>query len=346
VATILSEPTFPADLEAAALARLEARALVERYGSDTLSYFKLRPDTAYHFSADRRAFAGYAVVGSTLLVAGDPVGAPDAVDALIGELRELAGERGLRLGALGASEQAHERFRAAGLRTLYIGDEALVDTAAFTLEGRPIRKVRQSVSRLRRLGYSSELLAQADASDETLAELDTLRQRALHGARECSFAWSMEGIGGEHQRDCVVVIARDPDGAARGVLQFAPTYGRPALSLSIMRRDDDTPNGLMEYLVVTAIEQARDRGIAELSLNFAAFGRWVREPRSRVEWLGGRAAHVGSRFVQMESLYRFNAKFFPRWEPRYLVYDRRLGLLRTGLAAMRIEGQMSLPRRH
>jgi lysyl-tRNA synthetase class 2 len=141
------------------------------------------------------------------------------------------------------------------------------------------------------------------------------------------------------------VVARDADGAARAVLQFAPTYERAALSLSIMRRDAGTPNGLMEFLVVAAIEGAREHGIAELSLNFAAFGRWVREPRSRLEWLGGRLTHVGSRFVQMESLQRFNAKFFPRWEPRYLAYERRRGLMPVGLAAMRIEGQLPSLRR-
>ena len=149
----------------------------------------------------------------------------------------------------------------------------------------------------------------------------------------------MEGIGGDHQRDCVVVVARDAGGAARGVLQFAPTFGRPALSMSIMRRDAGTPNGLMEFLVVAAIGGARERGIAELSLNFAPFGRWIREPDTRLEWAGGRATHLASRFMQLETLQRFNMKFFPRWEPRYLMYDRRLGLVPVGVAAIRIEGK-------
>jgi lysyl-tRNA synthetase, class II len=34
------------------------------------------------------------------------------------------------------------------LRARYIGDEAIVDTSSFSLEGRAIQKVRQSVSRL------------------------------------------------------------------------------------------------------------------------------------------------------------------------------------------------------
>ena len=46
---------------------------------------------------------------------------------------------------------------------------------------------------------------------------------------------------------------------------------------------------------------------------------------------------------QIERLYRFNAKFFPRWEPRYVVYERRLGFPRVGLAALWAEGQLPKP---
>ena len=51
-------------------------------------------------------------------------------------------------------------------------------------------------------------------------------------------------------------------------------------------------------------------------------------------------------FFQIESLYRFNAKFFPRWEPRYLVYEGAFGLPARGLAAMWAEGQLPKPRRY
>ena len=113
-----------------------------------------------------------------------------------------------------------------------------------------------------------------------------------------------------------------------------------------MRRERDTINGLMEFLVVRAIEELRTRGVEELSLNFAAFARWMHDPGSRIERLLGRVVALGNPFFQIESLYRFNAKFGPHWSPRYLLYERPLGLPRVALATMLIEGQVPvLPRR-
>src|SRR5207244_9234423 len=123
-----------------------------------------------------------------------------------------------------------------------------------------------------------------------------------------------------------------------------PSYGRPAMSLSFMRRDRSTPNGLTEFLVVRAIELLRERGVEELSLNFAAFARVLHGPRGPLDWLLRAFVSLANPFFQIESLYRFNAKFFPRWEPRYVLYESMLGLPRVGLAALLAEGQLSLPR--
>jgi lysyl-tRNA synthetase class 2 len=110
-----------------------------------------------------------------------------------------------------------------------------------------------------------------------------------------------------------------------------------------MRRDRETPNGLTEFMVAKAIGELRGRGIAEVSLNFAAFARFLHSPRGRAQRLLRRALGWASLFFQIESLYRFNAKFFPRWEPRYLMYEGR-SLPRVTLAALWIEGQLPKPR--
>lgn len=154
---------------------------------------------------------------------------------------------------------------------------------------------------------------------------------------------ALDSIGGAHQRDTTVVIARDASGQIRGFLQFVPCYGRAAVSLAAMCRERDTPNGLTEYMVATAIGHFRDEGTAEVSLNFVVFARAMRVPAGRLERVFGRIlmSRLG-RGVQVASLHRFNAKFFPTWVPRDLWYEGRLGAARTGVAALLAEGQIPL----
>ncbi len=325
--------------------RRTAGELVRRHGADTLAYFKLRRDQHYLFSGDRRAFLGYRVESGVLLVSGDPVGPDDAIPGLLRELSLFAEVRGLRIAALGAGERLLPLWRQLGLRALYLGDEAVVETAAFSLDGRAIRKVRQSVSRLEKRGYAAELHELAELEEAQLVELERVSRSWRKGSPERGFAMSLDALRREDHGDSLVVVARDGDGAARGFLHFVPSYGRPAVSLSLMRREQDTPNGLTEFLVVKAIEALRALGVREVSLNFSVFARLIHEPKGSLDRVLGRALLFADAFFQIERIYRFNAKFFPRWEPRYLLYERRLCLPRVGLAALWAEGQLPKPGR-
>jgi hypothetical protein len=102
-----------------------------------------------------------------------------------------------------------------------------------------------------------------------------------------------------------------------------------------MRRAAKEPNGLTEALVVAAIGHARERGLRSVSLNFAGFAhvmaadaalsRSQRTLRFLLRLFHGR--------FQLERLVRFNGKFFPVWQPRYLIYD---GLGHLPLSALRV----------
>jgi lysyl-tRNA synthetase, class II len=326
--------------------RSAAAELVRAHGSDTLSFFKLRTDKHYFFSADRSAFVGYRVENGVLLLSGDPVGPEPALAGLLSELSGFAETRGLKLGVVGASERLCPLYEQLGLRTIYLGDEAIIELEQFSLEGRAIRKVRQSVSRLQKAGFSAELQEVPALDLATAQETEVVLERGREGAPERGFSMAMDAIQGAHDEDTLVVLARDESDPARpirGVLHFVPCYGRAAMSLSFMRRDPGTPNGLTEFMVVKAVELLRERGLSEISLNFAAFAKWMHSPERRSERALGKLITLGNPFFQIESLYRFNAKFFPRWEPRYLVYQGALGLPRTSIAAMWAEGQLWKP---
>jgi lysyl-tRNA synthetase class 2 len=324
--------------------RRAAAGLVREHGADTLSFFKLRKDKHYLFNAHRTAFVGYRIESGVLVISGDPVGEASGVAELLPEVVRFAETHGLRLSALGVSTEGRSLFEQAGLRALYMGDEAIVDSDRFTLEGRPIRKVRQSVTRLRKAGYRTEISELGSLPPDVVARLEEVARDWLGGAPERGFSMAMDSLRNPVSEDTLVVYAVDEGGTIRGFLHFVPTYGRDAVSLSYMRRQRETPNGLTEFLIAEGIEHLRARGVTEVSLNFAAFARLIRQPRGIVERAVGRALAIGDAWFQIERLYRFNAKFFPNWEPRYFMYERRLGLPRAGIAALWLEGQLPKPR--
>jgi lysyl-tRNA synthetase class 2 len=144
----------------------------------------------------------------------------------------------------------------------------------------------------------------------------------------------------------VVAVARDADGRLRGLLQLVP-WGRDGLSLDLMRRDRDAENGLIEFLVVGLLRAAPGLGVRRVSLNFAV----LRSVFERGDRLGAGPVLRGwrqvllvlSRFWQIESLYRANAKYGPTWEPRFLCYAALADLPRVGLAALRAEAFVTMP---
>src|SRR5207244_11113811 len=161
----------------------------------------------YFFSADRSAFVGYRIENGVLLVSGDPVGPAAALPALLRELSDFAERRALKIAALGVSEQLRPLFEQLGLRSLYIGDEAIVDTQAFSLEGRAIRKVRQSVSRLEKAGFVVELQSVAALDQPTLAELERVSAEWRQGEPERGFSMALDELRPDEQGDPIVVVA-------------------------------------------------------------------------------------------------------------------------------------------
>jgi len=251
-----------------------------------------------------------------LIVSGEPVGDAHALPDLLSKVAAFAERRGLRIAAIGVRAETRPLFEQLGLRSLYLGDEAIVDATSFSLEGRAIRKVRQSVNRMEKAGYACTVSSIADLTDEIVAEIAGAATRWLGDSDERGFSLALGGRLSEHG-DTLVVLARDADERLRGLLHFVPTVvERRAVSLSMMRRDPTAPNGITEYMIVKATQELRERGIEEISLNFAAFARLVRSPSGVTERLLSRLLHLADSFFQIERLYRFNDKFNPRWEAR------------------------------
>lgn len=356
------------------------RALLDKHGGrDSLGHFALRRDKGVVFSPSGKAAVTYRVVSGVMLASGDPVGDVEAWPGAIERFMDEAKAHSWTPAVMGCSETGGEVWtRETGLDALELGDEAVVDVADFSLAGRAMRNVRQMVKRIERAGYETRVRRVRDLSE---GELDRIR-RATEDWRgtdtERGFSMALGRIGDPADGDCLIATAHKADddpgphaepgrhgesgpsaepgpygpygsygsyGDLKAVLHFVP-WGTDGVSLDLMRRDRSADPGMNELLIVAALQAAPRLGIERVSLNFAMFraalargekigaGPVLRAWRSLLVFL--------SRWFQIESLYKFNAKFRPRWEPRFVVYGSSRDLPRIGLAAMQAEGFVSL----
>jgi lysyl-tRNA synthetase class 2 len=282
-----------------------------------------------------------------MLASGDPVGDPEAWPGAIRAFLDEADAHAWTPAVLGCSERAGTVWvRETGFSALELGDEAVVDATGFSLQGRAMRNVRQMVGRIARAGYAVDVRRVRDVAPEVRrqAMADASAWRSTDTER--GFSMALGRLLDDSDPECVFVAARQ-DGVVRAFLQFVP-WGRDGMSLDVMRRDSAADGGVNELMIAEALKAAPDLGVRRVSLNFAAF----RSALERGERLGAgpvlrmwRGALVfASRWLQIESLYRFNAKFQPAWQPRFLVYPSGSHLPRVGLAALEAEAFLTWPK--
>jgi lysylphosphatidylglycerol synthetase-like protein (DUF2156 family) len=321
-----------------------AHDLVARWGSGTLDYFALRADKELFFSGS--SLVAYAVHGSVCLVSPDPVGPVWEREQVWRAFRTFADDHGWTVAVLGASDAWLETYREHGMQRLYVGDEAVVDVRHFSLDGGRHKALRQAVNRVANKGYTITFADPAHAGAALQESVRSIAGGGRRGEVERGFSMTLGRLFDPRDEGLLLAVGHGPDGRAVAFCQFVPAPGIGGFSLDVMRRDTgEHPNGLLDFVVVRTIEHLRDEGHERLGLNFATMRGVLAGERSpglagRVQrWALGRM----SASMQIESLWRFNAKFDPLWQPRYVVYDAVEHLLPLALAIARAESFWEIP---
>ncbi|MGH3121734.1 MAG: phosphatidylglycerol lysyltransferase domain-containing protein, partial [Streptosporangiaceae bacterium] len=324
------------------------RELLKKQGDrDSLGYFTLRSDKSIIWSPTGKSCIGYRVVSGVMLAGGDPLGDPEAWPGAIHAFLDEAARHAWVPAVMGCGEHAAEVWcREGELTALELGDEAVVEVAGFSLKGRSMRNVRQMVARVERSGYVADVRRAGEVGCEQIGEFARQAGSWRGNPTERGFSMALGRLGAPGDENCVIATATE-NGVLRGVLHFVP-WGSDGLSLDLMRRDRSAQPGVNDFLIVETIKAAETLGIKRISLNFAMF-RSALERGERIGagpvlrlWRG--ILLFASRWFQIESLYKFNAKFTPAWVPRFFVFPGASDAPRVGLAALEAEAFLVWPK--
>ena len=327
----------------------EIRTLLSRYPEhDSLSYFALRENKNFMWSKNMKAVIPYSVINGVMVTTGDPIGDRESWPSAMSAFCTEAEAHAWIPAVYGCTEEAGLIWsRETDFESLEIGDEAVVLVDTFSLEGPEMKNVRQMVNQIKRKEYSTSIRRISEIAPGELDALSKLAEKWRSGGSERGFSMALGRFCDPNDPDLVVSLALQ-NGEPMGMLQFIP-WGTDGLSLDSMRRSPNGDPGINELLISDTVSFAKSKSITQISLNFATF----RSIFEKGERLGAspttRFSHklliFLSRFFQMESLYRFNAKFRPVWTPRYIMFPSIRNLMKVAVAILMIESFVPVPKR-
>jgi lysylphosphatidylglycerol synthetase-like protein (DUF2156 family) len=322
-----------------------ARGIVRGANGGTLAYFALRDDKRWFFWRD--SLVAYAVSQGVALVSPDPIGPTVERQQVWRAFRQFADDHGWPIAVMGASEEWLPIYRAAGMRDLYVGDEAVVDPRRFTLAGPRNKAIRQAFNRVANKGYTMSFEDPANLDPGLEAALRSLMTESRRGETERGFSMTLGRVFDRNDTGLLLAVCRDRDGRPVAFCQFVPAPGIGGYSLDLMRRSEsgDHPNGLTDFVIASTILHLGEVGAAGLALNFATMRGVLADERGdgtrrRMErWISRRM----SSSMQIESLWGYNAKFDPDWVPRYACYDAAEHLVAAASALAKAESWWEIP---
>ncbi len=316
--------------------RERARSIVLAHGGAATDFFKTSPDKSLFFSSRGDAFVAYRVAASVAVALGDPVGPDAAIEDAIRDYLALCDANDWEPAFYQTGPRYLPVYRRFGLRRLKIGDEAIVDLAAFSLDGRPWKDLRNRLSRLERDGVAFRHW-EPPLDDELLDRLEVTSRAwlSIPGRRERRF--SLGRFERNYVRSCPVSALTAADGDVLAFVNVIRSYRPGETTVDLMRHRPDAPNGTMDCLFVRHFQAMRRAGFVRFNLGMAPMAGFQ---EGEVAGPEERAIHAFLRHLNFvfsfEGLRRYKAKFATSWEPVYLIYGRRLDLPRLALALRRV----------
>ena len=350
--------------------------LTRDYGRNSLAFSGLAQENAHFVTPDGIGLVNYRLVGNIAMVLGDPVCTPGACEWVTQSFLKYCARQHWHAAFYQASSEYLKSCHTLKLHRFKMGEEALLHPQSFTLRGSAMANIRISSRHAERNGvhiewYDGVPPVEAMQHLESISHA-WLEHKAGSHAHETGFSTGKlseviatagravaiaDTISMAHDSSrtipgFVTAVATTSAGTPCAFVTFTPIYGSLTTeftdegihskmqdwgwSLDLMRRVPDAPSGVMELLLVQAMERFRTSGGQVVSLGMVAFADTNQEMSRLEQLLVTLATNRLHLLEDRRTLFTFKKKFRPCWQSRYLVTDSILALPGVALAVLRL----------
>ena len=168
---------------------------------------------------------------------------------------------------------------------------------------------------------------------------------AMHSGGEKSF--SLGGFVPRYVAEFPIALVR----AEGRIVAFAtlwPMASRKALSMDLMRYNDDAPRNIMDFLFVELFEWGRAQGYQAFDFGAAPLAGLEDRPLAPIMSRVGRLLFErGEEIYNFRGVRRYKDKYDPLWQPRYIAAPHRwqIPMLLADVGLLSSGGMSGLARR-
>jgi lysylphosphatidylglycerol synthetase-like protein (DUF2156 family) len=305
-----------------------------------LSHMATWEGNSYWLTSAQDAGVAYRVVGSRAITTGDPLCDPSRVREVVTGFAEWCDDRGLSPVFYSVQDQLGPVFDELGWTTVPVAEETVIRVDGFSMQGKKWQDVRSSLNRASKQGVRAVWTRFVDLRPALARQVEEISEEwvAEKGLPELGF--TLGGLDELADRDVALMLAAGPDDRILAVTSWLPTWrdGRVVgWTLDFMRRRPGAMNGVMEFVIASAVLRAQEDLVEFVSLSAAplATADPLDADSSQTERLLGFLSRTLEPAYGFSALLSFKRKFQPELTPLVMAYPDPLELPAIGTALAR-----------
>jgi phosphatidylglycerol lysyltransferase len=308
--------------------RALAMDLLKSCGNSALDHFKISGDKMIFLSESRKAFISYRISGNFAVALENPVAENQKeMKKCISEFDLYCYQSGMKSIFYRVPEESLEIYHQLRKKSLFLGQEGVVDLSAFKLEGGARKPLRNAINKVIERGYKATI-HEAPVKDGILQKIKAVSDEWLHEMDRTEIIFSQGMFDWEEQKQQTIITVESPEEKIIAFLNIIPDFAPYEATYDLIRKTKDAPNGVMDFILIELFNYLKSKNIYHVNLGFAPMSG-LDDPHTFPEKSMKFAYEKIRSFAHYKGLREYKQKFDPVWYNKYLIYQHDYDLLQV-----------------
>jgi phosphatidylglycerol lysyltransferase len=305
-----------------------AKVMVEKYGNSSLDYFKTYYDKLIFEPDGINGFISYRTTGNFAVVLENPVAESQAdMIQCVSLFDQFCFENGLKNIFYRVPEDSLPVYKEISKKSLFLGQEGIVDLNTFTLEGGKNKAIRNALNKVVDEGYKSSIHI-PPIKDGLLQKLKAVSDEWLDSTKRDEIIFSQGMFRWNELKNQTILTVENTEEKVIAFLNIIPDFAPGEGTYDLIRKTEDSPHGVLDFILVELFRYMKSQNYSKVNLGFAPMSG-IDDPHTFSERTMKFAYEKIRSFYHFKGSRNFKEKFFPAWHNKYLIYSQDYDLLQV-----------------